>query len=138
MADFTGNIHSVTFMDYPQNTLLEILYKDPHVEREGFTPWHMEVDFTNNDFTELLQEWSLDKIERATKKDLLAERAEFDAMVDKYIQDKWEKEEFTVPSQPGTYNIVACADRIAQYDNGDGDVLEQHKSNDCSTGSDFP
>ncbi|MEA3358468.1 MAG: hypothetical protein U9R17_03540 [Thermodesulfobacteriota bacterium] len=47
--------------------------------------------------------------------------------------DKGEKEEFTVPNEPGTYNIVACADRIAQYDNGDGDVLEEHKSNDCST-----
>lgn len=48
-------------------------------------------------------------------------------------EDKWEKEEFTVPSEPGKYNIVACADRIALYDNGDGDVVEEHKSNDCST-----
>ncbi|RWX44920.1 hypothetical protein H206_01225 [Candidatus Electrothrix aarhusensis] len=48
-------------------------------------------------------------------------------------QDKWEKEEFTVPDEPGKYNIVACADRIALYDNGHGDVYEEHKSNDCST-----
>tara|TARA_R110000851_G_scaffold202927_2_gene354738 strand:+ start:111 stop:803 length:693 start_codon:yes stop_codon:yes gene_type:complete len=117
MADFTGNIHSVTFMDYPQNTLLEILYKDPHVEREGFTPWHMEVDFTNNDFTELLQEWSLDKIERATKKDLLAERAEFDAMVDKHIQDKWEKEE-----EP---KLRAAYDAVDEYAKKQYEMLEQ-------------
>ena len=117
MADFTGNIHSVTFMDYPQNTLLEILYKDPHVEREGFTPWHMEVDFTNNDFTELLQEWSLDKIEWATKKDLLAERAEFDAMVDKHIQDKWEKEE-----EP---KLRAAYDAVDEYAKKQYEMLEQ-------------
>ena len=50
MAEFTGNIHNVTFIDYPQNTLLEILYKNPDDDHIGFTPWHMEVDFTNNDF----------------------------------------------------------------------------------------
>lgn len=48
-------------------------------------------------------------------------------------QDKWEKEEFTVPTEPGKYNIVVCADRVALYDNGDGAVREEHKSNDCST-----
>ncbi|MCI5167799.1 MAG: hypothetical protein D3903_17340 [Candidatus Electrothrix sp. GM3_4] len=48
-------------------------------------------------------------------------------------QDKWEKEEFSVPDEPGKYNIVACADRIALYDNGHGEVYEEHKSNDCST-----
>ncbi len=34
---------------------------------------------------------------------------------------------------PGVYNIVACADRTEDQDNGDGDVLEEHKSNNCST-----
>ncbi len=48
-------------------------------------------------------------------------------------QDKWEKEEFAVPTEPGKYNIVVCADRVALYDNGDGAVREEHKSNDCST-----
>ena len=33
----------------------------------------------------------------------------------------------------GTYNIVYCADRTADQDNGDGDVEEMHKSNNCST-----
>jgi hypothetical protein len=35
---------------------------------------------------------------------------------------------------PGrTYNIVVCADRPKDQDNGDGDVKEIHKSNNCST-----
>ena len=48
-------------------------------------------------------------------------------------QDKWEKEEFDVPTEPGVYNIVACADRISKKHNGHGEVIEEHKSNDCST-----
>lgn len=35
---------------------------------------------------------------------------------------------------PGrTYNFVVCADRPHDEDNGDGDVKEKHKSNNCST-----
>jgi hypothetical protein len=35
---------------------------------------------------------------------------------------------------PGrTYNFVVCADRPKDEDNGDGDVKEKHKSNNCST-----
>jgi hypothetical protein len=35
---------------------------------------------------------------------------------------------------PGrTYNFVVCADRPNDQDNGDGDVKEVHKSNNCST-----
>lgn len=34
---------------------------------------------------------------------------------------------------PGKYNFVVCADRKEEQDNGDGEVLEKHKSNNCST-----
>ena len=37
------------------------------------------------------------------------------------------------PIAPGTYNIVACVDRKYDQDNGDGEVPEKHKSNNCST-----
>ncbi|EKD58414.1 MAG: hypothetical protein ACD_56C00134G0003 [uncultured bacterium] len=33
----------------------------------------------------------------------------------------------------GVYNIVACVDRKYDQDNGDGEVPEMHKSNNCST-----
>lgn len=38
-----------------------------------------------------------------------------------------------LPLAPGTYNFVVCADRKETKDNGDGEVLEKHKSNNCST-----
>jgi len=40
--------------------------------------------------------------------------------------------QFTAPSTIGTYNIVACADRTQDSNNGDGQVVEKHESNNCS------
>lgn len=48
-------------------------------------------------------------------------------------EDHTEYTDFDVPDKPGKYNIVACADRISNYHNGYGEVLEEHKSNNCST-----
>lgn len=40
--------------------------------------------------------------------------------------------QFTAPSTPGTYNIVACADRTQDSNNGSGQVVEKYESNNCS------
>ncbi|QTA83608.1 Uncharacterized protein dnl_60210 [Desulfonema limicola] len=42
----------------------------------------------------------------------------------------WEYPEI---KQGNFYNIVACADRIEDKDNGDGAIPEKHKSNNCSS-----
>jgi murein DD-endopeptidase MepM/ murein hydrolase activator NlpD len=41
--------------------------------------------------------------------------------------------EFHVPTTPGVYNIVSCPDRTETQYNEDGDVLEEHESDNCST-----
>ncbi len=46
---------------------------------------------------------------------------------------KHESTLFNVPNKSGKYNIVVCADRTKEQGNGDGDVVEKHKSNNCST-----
>lgn len=48
-------------------------------------------------------------------------------------ESKKECTDFNVPNDPGIYNIVACADRTVTSGNGDGDVEEMHKSDNCST-----
>lgn len=44
---------------------------------------------------------------------------------------KWAAAGYIYPGR--TYNFVVCADRPKDQDNGDGDVKEIHKSNNCST-----
>lgn len=46
---------------------------------------------------------------------------------------KKECTEFNAPEKRGVYNIVACPDRTKTKNNGDGDVAEIHKSDNCST-----
>ncbi len=43
----------------------------------------------------------------------------------------WANEGKVLPGR--TYNFVVCADRPKDENNGDGDVREKHKSNNCST-----
>jgi len=124
MAEFSGNIHSVTFMDYPQNSMVEVLYSDPNDKtREGFIPWHMEVDFTQDIFKELLEEVSLDKIEQTTIANIKADRSEFESMIDQRVRDKWKEEEAKLKA---AYNH---ADKYAEdrYKEADTYVKEKHK-----------
>ena len=96
MAEFSGKIHSVTFMDYPKNSMVEVLWSLTGSENEGLTPWHMEVDFTQQNFRDLLQEVSLDKIEEQTIANAAAARSVYDAMIDQKVSDKWKEEEVKI------------------------------------------
>lgn len=93
MAEFSNKIHSVTFMDYPKNTMVEVLWKPEGVESEALAPWHMEVDFTQQNFQDLLQEFSLDKIEESTIAKINGETAHFQTLVEEKVnslRSEWE------------------------------------------------
>lgn len=63
MALFSGKIVDVKFFDR-QNTIIEVLYKDNDQE----ISYALEVDWTSQDFQDLLDEWSLEDIEQNTYK----------------------------------------------------------------------
>lgn len=62
MAIFNDKIVSAQFIN-PEKTLIEILYK----ENDKVIPYVLEVDFTQEDFQDLLKELTLDEIEENTK-----------------------------------------------------------------------
>lgn len=88
MAIFSGNIVSSKFIDSPNNTLIEVLYR----EGDAVTPYVLHVDFTSEDFNDLLQEVTLDEIEAETNKQLVVEKDAFYAIVDAEIDRRWEEE----------------------------------------------
>lgn len=49
----------------------------------------------------------------------------------KFDLKDWANDSKILPGK--TYNFVVCADRPKDEDNGDGDVKEKHKSNNCSS-----
>lgn len=96
MAIFSGKVVSATFMDFPTNTLIEVLYQ----EENGLVPYVLEVDFTQSDFNDLLQDITLEEIETATRTVVKAEgdifnmaiNEEIDRRCNEEIENRWAKE----------------------------------------------
>lgn len=63
MAIFSDKIIDVKFFD-KQNTIIEILYK----ENDDIISYALEVDYSSQDFLDLLEEYSLEDIEMRTYK----------------------------------------------------------------------
>jgi hypothetical protein len=88
MAIFSGNIVSSKFIDSPNNTLIEVLYR----EGDAVTPYVLHVDFTSEDFNDLLQEVTLDEIEAETNKQLTVEKDAFYSIIEAEIDRRWAEE----------------------------------------------
>ena len=58
MARFSGKIENLRYAD-EQHKSIEILYKNV----ETINSYHIEVDYTNQDFLDLLEEYSIEDIE---------------------------------------------------------------------------
>ena len=88
MAIFNDKIFSTKFVDPPNNMLIEVLYH----EGDKIVPYTLDVDYTSENFTDLLQEVTLDEIEAETDKQLRVERNAFYAIVEAEIERRWEEE----------------------------------------------
>lgn len=62
MARFSGKIENLRYAD-EQHKSIEILYKNV----ETINSYHIEVDYTNQDFLDLLEEYSIEDIEDQTR-----------------------------------------------------------------------
>jgi len=62
---FSGKIRTARFADSPTNSVIEILYS-----QDGdsiLTQFHLHVNFSDPTFLDFIEEWPLEKIERAAK-----------------------------------------------------------------------
>lgn len=88
MAIFSNKIVTAKFIDSPNNMIIELLYQ----EDDNVIPYILEVDFTNKDFNDLLEEITLDEIEKNTQEKLKAEAAVFNKIIEDEIQRRWDLE----------------------------------------------
>lgn len=88
MAIFSGKVVTGKFLDFPNNMIIEILYK----EGEHTVPYILEVDFTKKDFNDLLEEISLEDIENNTKKLLEHQNKIFNDMIEAEINRRIESD----------------------------------------------
>ena len=98
MAIFTDKIVTASFLDYPQNTLVEVIYN----EGDQNIAYTLEVDFTQDDFKALLQEVTLEEIEKATKQVIRTEAAFFKNIINDEVKRKWVEEKENLEAKPLT------------------------------------
>ena len=60
---FSGKIQSAMFVNPPQNTVIELLYG----EGSELTAFHLDVDYSNDEFLGFIDEWPLEKIEKTSR-----------------------------------------------------------------------
>ena len=79
---FTGKIKSARFINPPENSVIELLYG----EANELTAFHLEINYSNQEFLDFIEEWPLEKIEKAART-AARERAQFKENYDKQIID---------------------------------------------------
>lgn len=85
MAIFSGKIVSAQFIDPPSNMVIEVLYQEGDI----VTSYNLEVDFTQQDFNDLLKEVTLEEIEKNTEAQLKVERDNINSIITKEIDRLW-------------------------------------------------
>ena len=85
MAIFSEKVISAKFIDPPNNMLIEVLYREGDIA----IPYVLEVDFTQQDFNDLLKEISLDEIQSVTRKELETQSKAFENIISAEIDRRW-------------------------------------------------
>ena len=60
---FSGKIQSAMFVNPPQNTTIELLYG----EGTELTAFHLDVNYSSDEFLAFIDEWPLEKIEKTAR-----------------------------------------------------------------------
>ena len=60
---FTDKIKSAQFINPPENSVIELLYG----EGNELTAFHLDVNYSNKEFLDFIEEWPLEKIEKAAR-----------------------------------------------------------------------
>ena len=129
MAIFNDKIVSAQFIN-PEKTLVEILYK----EGDNVVPYVLEVDFTQEDFQDLLKELTLDEIEENTKVVLEQEGKFFEDVINKRVDEiataeidkRWANELIKIEKAYAEVDKTAKAEIQKRWDDELAKVKEEY------------
>jgi len=120
MAMFSGKVVSAKFIDPPNNMIIELLYHEGDV----VVPYVLEVDFTQQEFNDLLKEISLDNIQNNTKNQLEAQRKEIFSAIDVEIERRWALEELKIKEAYQRADLYAETEKVKKLE----EVQEEFKN----------
>lgn len=83
MAIFSKKIVSAKFIN-SDNTVIEVLY----TEGDNIIPFILEVDYSNNDFKDLIDEYTLEQIETNTKEIREQQKKVFEEIIEARVKQR--------------------------------------------------
>lgn len=88
MAIFSGKIVSARFLNWPESSIIEVLYN----EGDKVIPYVLHVDYTDQEFLDLIDEMSIDTIEEITEKQNLLVINKLNADFEAEVKRRFEQE----------------------------------------------
>jgi len=80
---FSGKIQSAMFVNPPQNSVIELLYG----EGNELTAFHLDVNYSSDEFLAFIDEWPLEKIEKTARNNARKKNDEVNKVIDNQISD---------------------------------------------------
>jgi len=74
---FSGKIQSAMFVNPPQNTTIELLYG----EGTELTAFHLDVNYSSDEFLAFVDEWPLEKIEKTSRDNAKSNAKAFEKVI---------------------------------------------------------
>jgi hypothetical protein len=74
---FSGKIQSAMFVNPPQNTVIELLYG----EGTELTAFHLDVNYSSDEFLAFIDEWPLEKIEKTSRDNAKSNAKAFEKVI---------------------------------------------------------
>ena len=107
---FSGKIQSAMFVNPPQNTTIELLYG----EGTELTAFHLNVDYSNDEFLAFVDEWPLEKIEKTSRDNAKSNAKAFEKVIATAAASKLAEQRVELHAQLAEQRVELHAEHIEQ------------------------
>jgi hypothetical protein len=108
---FSGKIQSAMFVNPPQNTVIELLYG----EGTELTAFHLNVDYSNDEFLAFVDEWPLEKIEKTSRDNAKSNAKAFEKVIATATASKLAEQRVELHAKQTQINLTLTSEMVTAF-----------------------
>jgi hypothetical protein len=108
---FSGKIQSAMFVNPPQNTVIELLYG----EGTELTAFHLNVDYSNDEFLAFVDEWPLEKIEKTSRDNAKSNAKAFEKVIATATASKLAEQRVELHAEQTQINLTLTSEMVTAF-----------------------
>ena len=108
---FSGKIQSAMFVNPPQNSTIELLYG----EGTELTAFHLNVDYSNDEFLAFIDEWPLEKIEKTSRDNARANAIAFEKVIATATASKLAEQRVELHAKKTQINLTLTSQMVTAF-----------------------